>query len=140
VNVYNFNLPQADENASKYQASEKIKLFSTFWDMDCLGAHEFHSPLPVHTSSLSVQILLSVLICIFRIFFLSRCMGVNEFHVLCQGPIFSLSNSSQFRMLPLVCGTPASHMYNCNILNPTNAVMKLQIQVILTFRHRASST
>jgi len=46
----------------------------------------------------------------FRIFFLSRCMGVNEFHVLCHGPIFNLSNTSQFRMFPFLCGSPASYI------------------------------
>jgi hypothetical protein len=110
INVYNFNLPQAEENGPKYQASEKIKILSTFWGMDCLDAHEFHSPLHVHTSPLSVHILLPVLICIFRIFFLSWYMRVNEFHVLCQDPIFNLSNTSQFRMFPLLCGTPASYI------------------------------
>jgi len=44
INIYNFNLPQSEENGPKYQVSEKSKLLSTFWDMDCLGAHEFHSP------------------------------------------------------------------------------------------------
>lgn len=131
INVYNFNLPQAEENGPKYKASEKIRLLSTFWGMDCLGAHEFHSLLPVHTSPLSVHILLPVLKCIFRIFFLSQCKGVNELHVLCQGPIFNLSNTSQFRMFPLRCGTSASYISNCNVLNPTNAIMELQIQVLL---------
>jgi hypothetical protein len=58
-------------------------------------------------------------------------MEIKEFHVLCEGPIFNLCDTSKFKMFPLLCDTTASYIRNCNVLTATNAIVELQIQITL---------
>jgi hypothetical protein len=106
INIYSFNLPQAEENYSKYRTkflrNSHFSVHSGIWIV-WVPMNFTHLYLFMH---LLCYILLPVLICTFRILLLSQCMEVKELQVLCQRPVFNLSHGK--------CSHLRHHCHRCS--------------------------